>query len=364
MPINVKHKAYHVTGDGITDDSAGISEAWGDALDARQPLYFPSGTYRVTQNNIIGSALNGWKRNRSWIGDGPGQSEILFQPDDADGVKSLYARTSPADDLMYFHMRDLTVQVSDANAPDMECVLFEQDGQPGAPNQSFTHERCYLYGTENSTLMDIEGVANGDSNYFSNCRIHTWKTVLKSNNTQAVNHQFVNTNILGIKGDMFVVDKGSNIEMFGGSVILDGDEESEGSFLRLNAGPTGITGTFLFQGIRVEFHGKNKRLVDINGFGAAANICFQASAFRTVLGGPRYAIRAQSYSRARINFRDCEMSPDLLVEFKDGLPGYWKANDHETAVTFDTCINMPDLMATTKRGPLARGRLVTTGDCW
>jgi hypothetical protein len=64
--INVKD--YGATGDGTTDDTAAIQAAIAVAIDQNRVIYFPKGTYIITQ--IVWNPP-GYARMPNWIGDGP-----------------------------------------------------------------------------------------------------------------------------------------------------------------------------------------------------------------------------------------------------------------------------------------------------
>ena len=75
-------KAYGAKGDGATDDYAAITAAISQAKQKAIPLYFPSGTYKISSPIY----LNDWS-NAIILGDGPRKSIIRITVNDSDAIK-------------------------------------------------------------------------------------------------------------------------------------------------------------------------------------------------------------------------------------------------------------------------------------
>ncbi|MBW4575414.1 MAG: glycoside hydrolase family 55 protein [Aphanothece sp. CMT-3BRIN-NPC111] len=54
--INVKKAPYNAKGDGVTDDTAAIQQALNDNVNYKKPVYFPNGTYLISDNLTWGGS--------------------------------------------------------------------------------------------------------------------------------------------------------------------------------------------------------------------------------------------------------------------------------------------------------------------
>lgn len=100
--INVKK--YGAKGDGVTDDTTAIKNAITDATSTKIPLYFPTGTYLITDNIVIPDS-----GTTNVIGDGKETTFLLFD------LSSGYALETQSYYARSVQIKDLTLQLKNIN---------------------------------------------------------------------------------------------------------------------------------------------------------------------------------------------------------------------------------------------------------
>ncbi|MBL0141390.1 MAG: hypothetical protein IPP91_04845 [Betaproteobacteria bacterium] len=225
--LNVKD--FGAVGDGTHDDTAGLQAAVAAAVKGTEDasvIYVPRGRYLITESNLFGH----WNLPSGQgvlglrvVGDGLRQSilqlnnrsnlDIWFYDDGAVSPSGRGLLFPQFENLRFYGGRRTAGSVSG----------FRLHPTPNHfPSQGFTFLNCSADGLD--TWFDIRGTVNGSENKWLNCRFSGLKTVLRVDQTQAVNQVFLACDFENISGDAFVLGPSggmpSAITIIGGSVIL------------------------------------------------------------------------------------------------------------------------------------------------
>jgi hypothetical protein len=129
--IDVKAPPYNAKGDGTTDDTATIQAALNAGCDGKTPktLYFPAGTYRVTNtlylNDHAGIACQNAFPYGGWIaGAGSSQTIITMDPSLKKGVFA-------TDGLSWATIQGITFRTWTYQSGDPGAINFDVEFRPG-----------------------------------------------------------------------------------------------------------------------------------------------------------------------------------------------------------------------------------------
>lgn len=354
--VNIKW--FGAKGDGATDDSLAFINAWKAATyfnqiitgtRAASGLYLPSGTYVITQNYFLNNcgAQAGYSGCRYSIhGDGYGSSIIVFKPSANNAY--IYDQTqSAAPTYVGLNVRNLQI-IFDSSNNNGVIHGFKVYATAGYATQNFIFDSIKFTGRPDTIFLDLQGPVNADSTAFINSYFHTLKTLLRINNTEAVCHSIISTNIEGLYGNAVDVLQGGMVTMFGGSVIFNGDATNECALLRVggsnfseHSGNANVSYTFI--GVRCEFRGPKSRSLFINDYNICVPIKFINCSFAKVDHNQSFALVAACQG-ATITYDGCilpEPSTGSKFEFTDSYNTYSYAQEGniKSIVRFIGCMN-------------------------
>jgi hypothetical protein len=355
--INVKD--YGAVGDGVADDSSAIKAAINAAVasgwDSPKAIYFPMGNYLVTETNVLGqwnsintSVYKGVK-GLTLFGDNKYSSTITLRNagatdfyfyDNYDGV-SAAANNS----LQWPRFCDLGF-IGDQQSSGVVHGFRCWGESNGFPTQNFNFDNCQLFRIND--VLILEGTVNCSENTFNNCSIQEVRKAIYSNNSQAVNHTFLECNVENYFDCVFDFTKGGQLNVIGGSYIGNATPgQADSVVLRVNppAG-TGVGSQFKFIGIKTELKETTNRIVDARGIDNDAQISFDSCSFTTRLGGyASSSIIVGAASHVQLKFSSCKFSgEDGVIWENNGAAGYWitatPGINFFSTLEFVNCINI------------------------
>jgi autotransporter-associated beta strand protein len=242
---------YGATGDGTTDDSAAVSNAFADFvtelnLDRPAGLYFPAGTYKLSQPLKAQFSTTG--KNAAVFGDGMNVSTIDWR---GASFLELIDTGVSATVLDIHHLRIATPATVDDSV-----ILSVNQGASMGTNRSF---RAYdmSIGTYNATYgssprygIGIAGVGLKNP-LFRNVLVENYESGLYSGNNGIYGSGLVLTNGIGFEAEylrIFNKPNAMNINSAGGSIVVKNCHEfSVGGDVKINAG----SGAVAIQGAHI-----------------------------------------------------------------------------------------------------------------
>ncbi len=241
--VNVKQAG--AKGDGTTDDSTAIANAWAFAIaDYRSQttwtggttLLFPPGDFLITSNNVFGDP--GYTGQFYWPtikGAGKGYTVLRFRPTTGNskhGDDKYYmfdggdGTTTNTFTPLRVHVEDLVFIPESTNLTTGDEIWFwRQDGTSAQQNFRATNvetrgPRTIAAGAVRSGFLDISGAVNGSENYFVTCNFLYLSHILRNANPQAVDNAFIECDAWVIHDHFFVCDNGAlEVRIWGGSWI-------------------------------------------------------------------------------------------------------------------------------------------------
>lgn len=227
-------RAFGAVGDGVTDDTEAVrAAATALAASARTSptalaigrklatatLYFPPGSYLITDHDAM--MVNANTVARGYVIDGAGRevTQIMFAPT---APKYLIRNVSPG--WAHVMCRDMTFNLENANA----SFMFTNTGVQGAlTNQrDYTFERVNWRGGFASNFgFRNSGYDNYDTLSFFHCAAYgTWDTFfwVEGSNDQEVCHTFYDQTFEVQAGNFVKMSSGGNVNVYGGSLVLAG----------------------------------------------------------------------------------------------------------------------------------------------
>ena len=261
---------FGAKGDGATDDSAAIlaavNVAYGDTL----AVYFPAGTYRITQDAVLTQTVVTNGTGLLYYGDGKNSSTLRL--DSSGGVRYFYNNGSTPR-MRGNEFSELNFEGMDPNSfatfsdiPDnSRGFRLWATTATGSNEQNFHFSNCSFAYLNN--VFETAGDNVTSENSWTGCDIAIIKnSVLSINNPQSFNHEFHATNFTIVYGDTFSLpNAGGAVKMFGGSVILASDKGSNTYFYTESGNSAGFGGRpTVFDGVRFELRGATTNLINLS----------------------------------------------------------------------------------------------------
>jgi len=277
MPVDpniINVKSFGAKGNGTADDS----QAFLDAISAAEKqarrntapssdsnrlgsvtLYIPAGSYVIRKAEAL--IRSGYASRTVGLviqGAGVGLTQILYQPSSPGGY--LMANN---DAWLMVTIADITFDSNNANNS-----LMDSYSTGGA--QKYNWERCSFTGSWRY-FLNLRGTNNNSEYSFYTCN---WAGSCKKmlyvdakGSDQFVNYNFFACNFEMAEGDFIHLEKGGNVNIWGGSLIHYGNG---GVFFRL-LGDSHFYGTerFLCVGTRIEHRNANSQLIECTWPGGA-----------------------------------------------------------------------------------------------
>ena len=297
--LNVKD--YGAVGDGSTDDSTAVRNAFTAAIAGRgahgtstpvvqYSLYFPPGTYRITQaDSLVFTPETGSADlvlGLTIEGAGNRVSEIFFDTTfTANADPRQNNLVTAANRLRYTHFKNLSFRST--NAANNFAYFWSRDGDDTSyayplygfgQNQYTVFEGVEWRGTWNRVIgLDGDQQANNNSEWtFRNCMTDTLSTYTDAflhvgitnpgSNTQQdqyLNFWMDNCNWSLAGGTMLLFDRGGSINVHGGSWSMVGTSGTC-TYFQMNRGSDMTAARLLVEGTRFEPKGANHKIIDCN----------------------------------------------------------------------------------------------------
>lgn len=179
---------------------------------SRASLYFPAGTYKVTEENVFMS-LSAFASRISGlliVGDGLDATQIIFEPSNG-GDRYLIKNNDPG--FLNITFRDISFI---GNANNSSFMLSTSSGGP----QNYVFDRVkfghFKYG------IRLQGTDNNSEMTFHNCYVTGFNNTFLWSETsdQFLNYWFNGCTIQPDSGKIFRFDYGGNLHINGCSIIL------------------------------------------------------------------------------------------------------------------------------------------------
>lgn len=227
--IDVTDPLYGAVGDGTTDDTAAVAAA-SAALAAllrtdtsatndgrglgTGVLYFPAGSYKITDTDAI--IANAVSPGRGYVvmGDGREVTQIMFAP-----TTAKYLLRNVGTGWMFLKFSDLTFTMENANAS-----LMNTDSGNNQRDYTFERVNFKANSTSSNGFRNTAGSDNYDTLTFIHCGAYgTWGTFFRVETTDlAICHSFYDCTWEVAAGNMVRLDKGGNVNWIGGSIVQVG----------------------------------------------------------------------------------------------------------------------------------------------
>lgn len=311
--INVKW--FGAKGDGITDDSNAILEAYNACTifsdsNATATLYFPAGKYVIEKNGIFSSLEN----NRVWevqlVGDGRAKSFLYLKTDGSE---------------KWFYNNESTTNAKTGDFSFENLSLSTDDVTKGNIIKEFSAgtEKRFKFINCNISANNIlwtEGSGNADLTLFFNCFIYCYGYFMYLNNPQSVTHRVIACNILTYLKTIIYQKQGGcvyfsqcEIEILKHSTY----QQTEDIYIVNAVGGFIGSSDFSFNDCRFELHGKG-RICNLRASSAGCTLRFTGCTLIAPNNDGTY-FTTISYNKTLI-FSQCTISEN--IKFGIGVDSY------------------------------------------
>lgn len=351
--LNVKW--FGAKGNGVQDDSAAIKLAIEtavtlnsstDVLGVNASILFPRGVYRITANNLFSNITYSGpiKRGVTFCGENMFSSILYLETSSTE--KWFYNNGSGNHKLERSLFQDLGF-TSDNDAYGNGFKIWSNGGEKqfkffrcafGRAVNSSTGESSQSAGGMNA-LFYFWGTGNADLMKFHSCVFNAKGTVFTLNNSQSVVIETVATDIITYK-DIVLVEAGGGgcFNMIGGSCDLFMTTGDTARYI-VNVVEGAVIGpgndNFNFFGVRFEFQGANRAILNFPYNGGELNALFEGCNIGTAPdGGERDAVILGPAKS--VTFRNCT----LHEKYKYVLNGSYNSSSSAPSggiILFDQC---------------------------
>lgn len=396
-------RSHGAIGDGKADDTAAIKRALNAVLAARRNglvsdvLFFPPGTYRVTQPDVLMWSPTTGTADQVFgltiMGCGPRVSEIFY--DRTAAVSSdprIGNLMTAAVRLRYLKVADLSFR--SASAGNRFGYFWSRDGDDAnllypayghGQNQNFTFERVEWRGTWDRVIgLDGDQQANNNSEWmFNSCstsvdftptdaflRVGITASATNYQQNQFLNFTLLNCNMALRKGTMLRFDRGGSINIVGGSWSMASATVGPCTAIRMPARNSDASAArLLVQGVRFEPKAANHKIIDCaweNGHVTFVSCSDMASVqFAAASGYSFHVYRTSKTNRLPlVRYQDCALAGhhsvvtsttapkggrviyegSRFIHYKTayGAQGFLRPRSAAIRHAFRDCIDVPD----------------------
>lgn len=249
----VSVKDFGAVGDGVADDTAAIQAGVNYVLSVGAVLFFPAGTYKITDTISLLNA--NYVKSAGMQGENGNSTRIYFY--NSTSLKDMFYVDS---DVNYLEISDL--EFIDNTARTSRGFYFFDTTASGPPAWKHLFRNVRITQFKEGVRFDGGATPALDAHcsevMFIHSKTRNCETGLIYNNTQAVNHQLIGFDMendaegVGDAWTHIKLERGTTINHFGGSVI------GKGSYLSYTysvAGGFQDTSQFMSKGVRVEMRG-------------------------------------------------------------------------------------------------------------
>lgn len=309
-------------------------------------MYVPTGEYTITMNNVIGLSLS--FKTLHIVGDGERASIINFNPSVANGV--MYdQRVANTIGLIGFTIEKVNINLIDYTGTNQPVSLVISQATAQQATQRFTIYNSLINATKTSTIISLLGNAVNESEfYFNRLRLLTFKTFIRNENSESVNHTAHWCDFIYAYGHIFDYVRGGCLNVSGGNIIFETTATGENALLCIGEHDGSITGQtsqfYNFNGVRAELRSPTSRMLYMQN-AIEGQVNFDCCSMFSSPSNQAFA-KVPIQHHANITFRKCVIKKRAagtsagLLEFTDNVVNQFEyANDNlaRSIITFDGC---------------------------
>ena len=352
-------RMFGVVGDGVTDDTAAIRNLFRAAADytnnvdmfgRKATLYFPVGTYVITENNVFADLLTTNNGGLNIVGEG--MESTIFRLV-TNGVEKWFYDNGPNRRWNYVTISDCGFTTDGSNAAG--TTQANQFGgfmkiHSSGHEQFFKFFRCHFIGPW-KIFIRTEGTGNADQIALFACKVQdVYGHLMYINNQQSVIHEWYNVTATKLYGHGFTVgpNGGGDVKLYGGSWVLmgiDADTSQRYLFNLPDAG-SGLgagNGVFTATGVKVETHRAHMGLVTTPISSVVRVIFRDSNLWTTASAITQEQINVVNVGRrGQVYFENCSLSPKFAATVTGGTPAQ-ALTDGETLLSLVGCYTPPDI---------------------
>lgn len=321
--LHVTPQMFGAIGDGVADDTEAVkkaidyadSKARGDGWKSVPKIYFPEGTYLVTEPLL--DDFNKYKAHKFTF-EGNSYTNTLIK------VGAKCHVLFPNNDIYGFaQFSNLAFEGADNTQ-----VFMEELSGATSNAQSIYFHRCSFQKFHTVLkLGKVDGVASGtmtSETLFSECKISKCGTaenpceIFVLDNQQSVNNRFYATDIESFVGVLFKYKEGNAITYYQGSIVpMSGSTIVDGTELNGNTSGGGNKPSLAMWGCRFELRGDTKLLNHGKEWGGLVLSFNECSMGCSNLNDGVIPISISGTASAEIFFTRCRNTNAMCCEFVD-----------------------------------------------
>lgn len=373
---------------GGTDSSAAIKAAWrfcmkqGQGESNRAMLFFPAGTYLVTENNVFGQFGDAYVFPGNIFGAAQGTSTIVFRPTTGtnafgDDKYFLYdggRRDDPnPSTILRARFKNLSIDLDGANLNNAtDTIGFYRccGDKPGQCGQNYVMSDCRVDGAGPgagvtapvSVVYYLDGRVCASECGHDRSVYKNLTHVGVHRNPQGVDTTFFEPSLELIWGDLFRIEGGAlEIRMYGGSIIwADGADGATHDLIHITGKPATGPGNMLasFTGLKCEMRSPKAGLLHARDVEGSVFVNFNDCNF----GGGGISGRrvvATLGSNKALNFTNCAIPDAFDIHFA-ATDNTFSAYPNRGLVQMRQCSLAGDVHTTRDADG---GRLIIHDDC-
>jgi hypothetical protein len=362
-------KAFGAVGDRTTDDSDAIEDAidFAARINGASPIvnggygiFYPPGEYRITRpvfSHTPTDALHGPMRH---FGSGVATTKILLDPQSA--VNTWMYDSSPDGNTgAYQHLTfmDMSFGSTGTNATWANGFRYYSTGH----EKRFSWHRCAVAVNDNGSggvgvikvWLYACGTGNGDQTVHFNCTFgEVTEAILKINNLQAIDHDFIGCKAVNIRGDLVKIlgdtdettmglGGGGQVNWLGGTIAQKASTEGKLRWLVDAAGSGNLNTMVRIRPNQMELDNAEGRLVHKTNASGTLRVTIEQAKFDSIsTNGVDYTVVDIAQDTAVI-FRDCIIRSNMQFNViqSSGAAGFSLAEPG--AVVWENCTIPQDL---------------------
>lgn len=323
-------------------------------------LYFPNGSYLISENNWIGNNLSitgvySGRLDIIFCGSGRNSSVIIFKPTVANAA-CYNQNLTPYATLNGFKVEKMGFIFDNSANGNQPIHFISSKAIAGLASQNFRLNETRFYGVTGSNLFILGGTsANEDVISVYDTSISWFNSaIVSTTNIEALLHNFYAFDALNITGTLFDYAKGGSLKVYGCNAIMEGTTGVDTAVFKTSGGTT--SQIYAFDNLRVELRGANTRLLYIPT--ASENIITFTNCLAANTPSGQAWAKTVSQHHSSIVFKQClfplrtgvgDIGTFQLIDSPSGFD-YSTPNGGHSFIKFIDCTSSGDLSNTTGEG--------------